>query len=87
MRDEPASSENAEHEPVRYERDLYGWAVEQAALLRAGRFAEVDTSNITEEIDDIAFRQRNRLETALRLILRNMLKWDYRLNGDQEPGA
>jgi hypothetical protein len=62
---------------ARYDRDLYGWAVEQAALLRAGRIAEVDALNIAEEIDDVGNEQFDRLESALRIILVHLLKWDH----------
>jgi hypothetical protein len=61
---------------ARYERDLYSWAVEQAALLRAGRLAEVDALNLAEEIDDVGNEQYDKLESALRLILLHLLKWD-----------
>ena len=64
-------------EPARYDRDLYSWAVEQAALLRAGRIAEADVLNIAEEIDDVGNAQYDKLESALRLILLHLLKWDH----------
>jgi hypothetical protein len=38
---------------ARYDSDLYSWAVEQAALLRAGKIAEADALNIAEELDDV----------------------------------
>src|SRR3982751_98824 len=68
---------SSEREPARYDRDLYGWAVEQAALLRAGRIAEADVLNIAEEIDDVGNEQYDKLESALRLILLHLLKWDH----------
>jgi predicted nucleic acid-binding Zn-ribbon protein len=64
-------------ERARYERDLYTWAVEQAALLRAGRIAEADALNIAEEIDDVGNEQYDKLESALRVILTHFLKWDH----------
>src|SRR5437868_8386807 len=64
-------------EPARYDRDLYSWAVEQAALLRAGRIAEADALNIAEEIDDVGNELYFRLEGALRVILVHILKWDH----------
>jgi hypothetical protein len=63
--------------PARYDRDLYSWAVEQAALLRAGRIAEADALNIAEELDDVGNEQYDKLESALRLILLHLLKWDH----------
>jgi hypothetical protein len=64
-------------EPARYERDLYSWAVEQAALLRTGRISEADALNIAEELDDVGNEQYDKLESALRLILQHLLKWDH----------
>ena len=68
---------NEVQEPARYDRDLYSWAVEQAALLRAGRISEADAVNIAEEIDDVGNEQYNKLESALRVILLHLLKWDH----------
>jgi hypothetical protein len=81
MMDDPSDrvsqrSSGGGQEPARYDRDLYSWAVEQAALLRAGRISEVDALNIAEEIDDVGNEQYDKLESALRLILLHLLKWD-----------
>ena len=46
---------------ARYDSDLYSWAVEQAALLRAGRIAEADALNIAEELDDVGNEQYDKL--------------------------
>src|SRR5437763_8182285 len=64
-------------EPARYDRDPYSWAVEQAALLRAGRMNEADALNIAEELDDVGNEQYDKLESALRVILIHLLKWDH----------
>ena len=37
-----------------YDQDVIAWAREQAALLRAGRFEEVDVGHIADEIEDVA---------------------------------
>ena len=62
---------------ARYDSDLYSWAVEQAALLRAGRIAEADALNIAEELDDVGNEQYDKLESAIRIILLHLLKWDH----------
>jgi hypothetical protein len=68
----------SKNEPrARYDRDLYSWAVEQAALLRNGRVAEADALNIAEELDDVGNEQYGKLERALRVILVHLLKWDH----------
>lgn len=68
---------NAAQGHARYDRDLCGWATEQAALLRAGRIAEADAANIAEELDDVGSEQYDKLESALRPILLHLLKWDH----------
>jgi hypothetical protein len=65
-----------EQERALYERDLYSWAMQQAALLRAGRIAEADVLNIAEEINDVASTQYHKLHDALEGLLAHLLKWD-----------
>jgi Domain of unknown function DUF29 len=60
-----------------YETDLHAWAVEQARLLRDGRFDLIDAENIAEEILDVARTEYRVLESALRVVLIHMLKWDH----------
>jgi hypothetical protein len=38
---------------TRYEADVVAWANEQAALLRSGKFSEIDFEKIAEEIEDV----------------------------------
>lgn len=60
-----------------YERDLYAWSLEQARLLRDGRLDEVDAENVAEEILDVGSNEYDKLESALRVLLLHMLKWDH----------
>jgi uncharacterized protein DUF29 len=62
--------------PVAKETDLYSWAVRQAELLRAGRLSEIDAEAIAEEIDDVGEEQYDKLESALRVLMLHLLKWD-----------
>lgn len=39
---------------IDYQKDVIAWANEQAQLLRAGKFSELDVSNVAEEIEDVA---------------------------------
>src|SRR5208337_2437094 len=59
------------------ESDLCSWAVRQAELLRAGRLSEIDPAGIAEEIDDVGEEQYLRLESALRVLMLHLLKWDH----------
>jgi predicted nucleic acid-binding Zn-ribbon protein len=67
--------------PVAKEADLYSWAVRQAALLREGRLAEIDAAAIAEEIDDVGEEEYHRLESALRVLMLHLLKWDHQPEG------
>jgi uncharacterized protein DUF29 len=62
------------------EADLYSWAVRQAELLRAGRLSEIDPAAIAEEIDDVGEEEYHRLESALRILMLHLLKWDHQPN-------
>ena len=57
--------------------DLYSWAVRQSELLRAGRLSEIDAAAIAEEIDDVGEEQYDKLESALRVLMLHVLKWDH----------
>lgn len=60
-----------------YARDFYSWLMEQARLVREGRFDAPDCDNLAEEIEDLGAEQFNKLESALRVLLAHMLKWDH----------
>ncbi|MEH3147652.1 MAG: DUF29 domain-containing protein [Methylobacterium frigidaeris] len=60
-----------------YSDDLYTWAMEQAALLRAGDFSALDRENLAEEIESLGRSEFNGLVGAWRVLLLHMLKWDH----------
>ena len=60
-----------------YERDLYSWSREQARLVREGRWDLVDRENVAEEIESLGRTEFAKLESALRVLLMHMLKWDH----------
>jgi hypothetical protein len=63
--------------PVAKKAELYSWALRQAELLRAGRLTEIDAAAIAEEIDDVGEEEYHRLESALRVVMLHLLKWDH----------
>ena len=67
----------ARPEPGLYEADDYTWTLEQAAALRAGRLTALDADHLAEEIEDLGRETFKELESAYRLILIHMLKWDH----------
>jgi len=63
--------------PVAKGRDLYTWSRQTAASLREGRLDDLDLAAVAEEIDDVGEEQYLRLESALRVLLHHLLKWDH----------
>jgi hypothetical protein len=61
---------------TRYADDLYTWVSEQVALLRAGQLNEIDAAEVAEELDDVGSEQYDKMESALRVLVMHMLKWD-----------
>jgi hypothetical protein len=67
----------AEPERVDYNRDFYSWLMEQARFVREGRWDALDRGNLAEEIESLGREQFNKLESALRVLLLHLLKWDH----------
>jgi hypothetical protein len=64
-------------EDASYDSDLYSWSLQQARLLREGRWNAVDRENVAEEIESLGREQFNNLEGALRVLLAHLLKGDH----------
>ena len=60
-----------------YERDFYSWLMEQARHVREGRWDALDRDNLAEEIESLGREQFNKLDSALRVLMLHMLKWDH----------
>ena len=60
-----------------HERDLYSWLMEQARLVRDGRWQTIDQDNLAKEIEGLAQQQFNTLESAVHVLLTHLLKWDH----------
>jgi hypothetical protein len=60
-----------------YDRDFYSWSLEQARLVREGHWNAIDRENVAEEIESLGREQFNKLESAIRVLLVHMLKWDH----------
>ena len=63
--------------PGLYESDFYSWALEQAKLLREGRFGELDLENVAEEVEDLGRRQADELGSRYETLLTHLLKWEF----------
>ena len=79
-RSKPRSENLGEPERATYEGDFYSWALEQAALIRAGHVSEVDRENVAEELEGLARSEFSKLVSFYRLILLHMLQWEHQPN-------
>ena len=63
-----------------YHQDFYGWAQEQAKLLREHRLNELDLENLLEEVESMGKSEKRELESRLEVLLTHLLKWHYQPN-------
>jgi hypothetical protein len=64
-----------------YDSDVIAWANEQARLLRAGRFAELDIEHIAEEIEDVGKSEQRELASRMAVLLVHLIKWQRQPDG------
>lgn len=60
-----------------HEQDFHAWALQQAGLIREGRFAELDYQHLEEEIESMGASERRELVNRLGVLLAHLLKWQY----------
>lgn len=60
-----------------YDRDIALWSDQMVDLLRQGKFDELDLEHLIDEVSDLGRRERDRLVSAVRLILHHLLKWQF----------
>ena len=60
-----------------YEQDFYVWAREQATLLRAGRYDELDLEHLTEEVEDLGGSFYRSVRSRVRTIIEHLLKLEH----------
>ena len=57
-----------------YDEDFYAWSRQQAALLRDGRFAELDLEHLIEEVDDLGGALKRSVRSRIGTIIEHLLK-------------
>ena len=64
-------------EPDTYTEDFFAWTLTQAALLRAGRWSELDVRHLAEEVETLGGAEQRELVNRLAVLLLHTLKWAY----------
>jgi hypothetical protein len=70
-------SNHAQPDASLYDRDFYAWTQEQGRLVREGRFSELDTENIAEELETLGRSQKKEIRSRLKVVLMHLLKWRH----------
>jgi hypothetical protein len=67
--------EQANASGASYDRDVILWSEEQARLLRARRFDEIDIEHLADEIEDVGKSEKRELASRMAVLLAHLLKW------------
>ena len=68
----------------RYEQDFYLWTQQQAALLREGKWQDLDYTNLAEEIESVGRSDKRELSNRLKVLVLHLLKWQYQPAGREQ---
>jgi Domain of unknown function DUF29 len=60
-----------------YDSDFYLWSAGQAALIREGKFDQLDIENVAEEIESLGRSDRKSLISQMQRLLAHLLKWQF----------
>lgn len=60
-----------------HDKDVYGWAVHTAQLLKDKKMNEVDFDGIIEELEEMGGSNENQLINRLAQLIFHLLKWQF----------
>jgi hypothetical protein len=66
---------------VRYEDDYHAWALQEIALIKAGRIADLDAKNLADALRELAVSEEREIESRLTILLQHLLKWEFQPAG------
>lgn len=69
------ATQPVEHLTTAYESDFAAWALDQAALLRAKRYSDVDWDNVIDEIESLARGEYRQLVAVLETLTASVLRY------------
>jgi hypothetical protein len=60
-----------------HDKDLYGWAVHTAQLLKDKKMNEVDFDGIIEELEEMGISNKHAFKNRLAQLIFHLLKWQF----------
>lgn len=64
---------------IEYEQDFHQWIEHHIALLKEGRFNEIDAEHLIEELEDMGKSNPRELRSRFVILIAHLLKWEYQL--------
>ena len=58
-----------------YEHDFFEWTHTTAALIRAGKWHDIDPERLAEELESLGQQDQREVESHLQALLYQLLKW------------
>src|SRR5262245_51690094 len=69
-----------------YDEDFYVWTQQQAKLLRARKFEDLDLEHLIEEVEDLGGAVKKSVRSRTRTIIEHLLKLQHSPAVDPKPG-
>ena len=66
-----------------YDHDFYTWSMTTAALIRHGKWPDIDPKSLAEEVEGLGISQQHALQSHLKQLVMHLLKWVYQPQGRQ----
>src|SRR5688572_21911684 len=60
-----------------YNHDFYKWVMQNAKLIRQGKFSQVDAEHVAEELESIGKSEKREIINHLAILLAHLLKWQF----------
>jgi hypothetical protein len=67
-----------------YDDDFYLWTQQQAILLRAEKWQDLDYGNLAEELESLGQSTKRELVNRLVVLVMHLLKWRYQPEGRRQ---
>lgn len=64
--------------PTTYEDDVVAWSIEQAALLRSGKFSSLDIEHIADEIEGVGKSEQREFSSRMSILLAHVWMWQVK---------
>lgn len=58
-----------------YERDFYGWAIEQSEALKKHQVEKLDFKNLLDEVEGLVRKEKRELANRLTILFIHLIKW------------